>query len=50
VWAIRFYEKHGFRVVSFAEKEQLLRKYWKIPVRQIETSLVLADANWTTEE
>ena len=41
-WAIAFYEKHGFRVVSPAEKERLLRKYWKIPERQIETSVVLA--------
>ena len=30
VWAIRFYEKHGFRMLGFAEKERLLRKYWKI--------------------
>jgi ribosomal protein S18 acetylase RimI-like enzyme len=42
-WAIRFYEKHGFQVVGFAEKEILLRRYWKIPERQIETSVVLAD-------
>lgn len=42
-WAIRFYEQHGFRVVSLAEKERLLRKYWRIPDRQIETSVVLAD-------
>lgn len=40
-WAVRFYEKHGFRVVSTEEKELLLRKYWKIPKRQIETSVVL---------
>jgi GNAT superfamily N-acetyltransferase len=45
-WAIRFYEKHGFAVVSPAEKERLLRKYWRIPDRQIETSVVLADAKW----
>jgi N-acetylglutamate synthase-like GNAT family acetyltransferase len=43
VWAIGFYEKHGFRVVSHEEKEQLLRRYWKIPERQIETSVVLAE-------
>lgn len=42
VWAIRFYEKHGFRVVDAASKECLLRKYWTIPERQIETSVVLA--------
>ena len=41
-WAIDFYKKHGFRLVSFEEKERLLRKYWKIPLRQIETSVVLA--------
>jgi GNAT superfamily N-acetyltransferase len=45
-WAIRFYERHGFRVVSREEKELLLRRYWKIPERQIETSVVLVDANW----
>jgi N-acetylglutamate synthase-like GNAT family acetyltransferase len=41
-WAIEFYKKHGFRLVSFREKEELLRKYWSIPLRQIETSVVLA--------
>jgi N-acetylglutamate synthase-like GNAT family acetyltransferase len=42
VWAIRFYEKHGFRLVTQEEKERLLRKYWSIPERQVETSVVLA--------
>jgi GNAT superfamily N-acetyltransferase len=42
-WAIYFYEKHGFRVVSHEEKERLLRKYWKIPDRQVETSVVLRE-------
>ncbi len=46
VWAIRFYQKHGFRLVSGEEKERLLRKYWSIPERQVETSLVLADESW----
>jgi GNAT superfamily N-acetyltransferase len=46
VWAIRFYEKHGFRVVSPEEKNRLLKKYWTIPERQIETSVVLADPKW----
>jgi GNAT superfamily N-acetyltransferase len=46
VWAIRFYEKHGFRMVSFADKDRLLKKYWNIPERQRETSVVLADSNW----
>jgi GNAT superfamily N-acetyltransferase len=45
-WAIRFYEKHGFRLVSREEKDRLLRKYWSIPERQIETSIVLADRKW----
>jgi N-acetylglutamate synthase-like GNAT family acetyltransferase len=45
-WAISFYKKHGYRLVSFNEKEQLLRKYWNIPLRQIDTSVVLASANW----
>jgi GNAT superfamily N-acetyltransferase len=46
VWAIRFYEKHGFHVVATEQKEQLLRRYWKIPDRQVETSVVLADSTW----
>ena len=41
-WAIRFYERHGFTMVSPAEKERLLRKYWSLPDRQIVTSVVLA--------
>ena len=45
-WAVRFYEKHGFRLVTERQKEQLLRKYWKIPERQVETSVVLADRTW----
>jgi GNAT superfamily N-acetyltransferase len=40
-WAIRFYQKHGFKLVSKEEKDRLLRKYWNIPERQIETSVVL---------
>jgi N-acetylglutamate synthase-like GNAT family acetyltransferase len=44
VWAIRFYQKHGFRVVSQDEKERLLRRYWTIPDRQIATSVVLAES------
>jgi len=45
-WAIRFYERYGFRVVGREEKNRLLKKYWTIPERQVETSVVLADANW----
>jgi N-acetylglutamate synthase-like GNAT family acetyltransferase len=46
VWAIRFYERHGFEQVTPEEKNTLLRKYWTIPERQIETSVVLADQTW----
>jgi N-acetylglutamate synthase-like GNAT family acetyltransferase len=45
-WAIGFYEKYGFTLVSREEKERLLRKYWSIPERQIETSVVLASPEW----
>lgn len=45
-WAITFYEKHGFRVVSEEEKDRLLRTYWSIPPRQVETSVVLADERY----
>jgi GNAT superfamily N-acetyltransferase len=41
-WAIRFYEKNGYRVLSRPETERLLRTHWSIPERQIETSVVLA--------
>ena len=41
-WAIAFYEKHGFRLVLPEEKDRLLKTYWSIPERQIETSVVLA--------
>ena len=45
-WAVRFYERHGFKRVDWEEKERLLRKYWSIPERQTETSIVLTDENW----
>ncbi len=45
-WAIRFYEKYGFKKVSTDEKNLLLRIYWNIPDRQVETSVVLADRKW----
>jgi len=50
LWAIRFYENHGFQLVSWEEKERLLRKYWSIPERQVETSVVLADQRWFSSE
>jgi GNAT superfamily N-acetyltransferase len=40
-WAVRFYERHGFRLVSHEEKDRLLRRYWSIPERQVDTSVVL---------
>jgi N-acetylglutamate synthase-like GNAT family acetyltransferase len=46
VWAIRFYQKQGFKQVSPQEKNRLLEKYWSIPARQVETSVVLADQKW----
>jgi GNAT superfamily N-acetyltransferase len=43
-WAIRFYERHGFELVSPARKTELLTTYWTIPDRQVDTSVVLARA------
>jgi hypothetical protein len=40
-WAIRFYARSGFRQVSIAEKERLLKTYWNVPLRQQESSVVL---------
>ncbi len=48
-WAIRFYEKHGFQQVTPEEKDRLLRTYWSIPNRQVETSVVLAKAVGDTQ-
>jgi N-acetylglutamate synthase-like GNAT family acetyltransferase len=45
-WAIDFYRRKGFSVVSSSDKDLLLRKYWSIPERQIETSVVLASDSW----
>ena len=45
-WAISFYERNGYTVVSEDEKNRLLRKYWSIPERQVETSVVLANQTW----
>jgi N-acetylglutamate synthase-like GNAT family acetyltransferase len=46
-WAIDFYRRNGFTLVPSAEKAGLLRTYWSIPERQIETSVVLADERWS---
>ncbi|HTP21240.1 MAG TPA: GNAT family N-acetyltransferase [Solirubrobacteraceae bacterium] len=42
-WAIAFYLRHGFELVTPEQKTALLRSYWTIPDRQVETSVVLAN-------
>jgi len=42
VWAISFYRKHGYRLLGMGERDKLLRRFWSIPERQVETSVVLA--------
>ena len=49
-WAIRFYERYGFQQVGPEEKSRLLKHYWSVPERQIETSVVLADPKWRETE
>ncbi len=49
-WAIDFYRRNGFTVVSNEDKDRLLRRYWSIPARQIETSVVLADRRWVKDQ
>ena len=46
VWAIAFYQNSGYRLLPIDEKNALLRRYWTISPRQIETSVVLAGAKW----
>lgn len=48
-WAVKFYEKYGFSLVTPKQKDFLLKKYWGEPGRQIETSVVLADQKWRTK-
>lgn len=48
-WAVEFYQKHGFRLLPEEEKNSLLRKYWSVPVRQIETSVVLPNDSWVSK-
>ena len=45
-WAVEFYRRNGFTVVPGDDKDRLLRTYWSIPARQVETSVVLADRRW----
>ena len=49
-WAVRFYEKNGFTLVSEEEKNRLLKVYWTIPERQIEESVVLTDSKWRNRD
>jgi GNAT superfamily N-acetyltransferase len=45
-WAIRFYEKNGFELISAQEKDLLLERYWTVTPRQMDVSVVLADTRW----
>jgi N-acetylglutamate synthase-like GNAT family acetyltransferase len=45
-WAVSFYQKNGYTLVSGQEKNRLLNRYWSIPERQVETSVVLANQKW----
>ena len=45
-WAVDFYRRNGFTLLESAETARLLRRYWSIPDRQIDTSVVLADGRW----
>jgi N-acetylglutamate synthase-like GNAT family acetyltransferase len=49
-WAIEFYRRNGFTIVPTDHKDHLLRKYWSIPTRQIETSIVLANGRWVAAQ
>lgn len=49
-WAIEFYRRNGFTIVPTDHKDHLLRKYWSIPARQIETSIVLANGRWVAAQ
>jgi len=45
-WAVSFYQKNGYKLVSEEKKNLLLRRYWSIPERQVDTSVVLANQTW----
>jgi N-acetylglutamate synthase-like GNAT family acetyltransferase len=49
-WAIDFYRRNGYTVVSDQDKDRLLQTYWSIPARQVETSVVLADRRWVAAQ
>ena len=48
-WAIDFYVRNGYTLIAGDEKDRLLKKYWSIPQRQMETSVVLADRRWMAQ-
>jgi GNAT superfamily N-acetyltransferase len=45
-WATAFYEKGGYWLLPLEAKTRLLKRFWKIPERQVETSVVLAKGGW----
>jgi GNAT superfamily N-acetyltransferase len=49
-WAVSFYRKNGYRVVAREEKNKLLKTFWSIPERQVETSVVLAGNKWKSND
>ncbi|MCY9670889.1 GNAT family N-acetyltransferase [Paenibacillus alginolyticus] len=49
-WAINFYLKNGFKLISHEEKGKLLHRFWNVSERQIESSVVLCDSNWNSNE
>ena len=49
VWAVTFYQKNGYRLLPTDEKNSLLKRFWAISPRQIETSVVLADKKWPNQ-
>ena len=46
-WAVSFYQKNGYKLVSEKEKNRLLRKYWSLPHRQFETTLLLDNTTYS---
>jgi GNAT superfamily N-acetyltransferase len=48
-WAVRFYQRHGFHLVSPTRTTELLRSYWTIPEPQIHSSVVLSDPPFDAE-
>jgi GNAT superfamily N-acetyltransferase len=47
-WAIRFYQRNGYRILSRLEIDRLLTTYWSIPQRQVETSIVMASSKYNS--